>query len=457
MSGGGLNDALVKRLLLKPGAKGIASDDERPVMNKPGCLANGARLAGGSTFALPGLVLYGIASWEGVVQSFIFALVFALGLRWGVLGLMGFFKPLPPRRATYAAAVGLAAVMALAGPTLSDSYHKSQEPKAWLKVSEVDQTAVWDEHYIRQVPERYRRPEWASRFAEVECEEALQIGDFGKMREVALRVFNDDSKTYDDQVRKHVQSAYKELFARGLKSIKPTKLANPEMTAAFKKALEAIAGNPNRRLLLKVDAKGGVGPTAADKAYMSDLSPEYAKLPILAVGDAFGPPAEARRANSTRDAIQSSLNAVIPADLASIELATGKPSPEDVQFLIDADIRRLDGFYINSSNDVPDAFLYKMEVFWKFRVVVDGKTVGDFSFRSEPAKSVNYSTNPGDPDWAPYSIMMDSASDNFARLVVGSLGLEPPAEKTSYTFTPNEAPAPQPAPNAPQPTGTPKG
>lgn len=421
-------------------------------MEKPGCLANGGRLFLSSMFLLPGIVLYFIAGWEGIPQSLFFALLFTLGLRWGVLGLMGFFKPLPPRAATYGSAIGLAVLMALAGPTVSNSYYAKKEPDAWLKVSAVPQTSVWERDYNKVIPEKFRRAEWASRYAEVRCKEALANKDFKAMRAVAVDIFSDKAKLYDEQSRKAVQTAYRELFADGLASIKPTKLANPKMVAAFKKALDAVAANPLRRLVLVVDAQGSPGPIPDDKGFMAGLQPQYAKLPILAVGDAFGPKSESRRAQTTRTAIQGSLNAVIPPDLAEVELSQEKPGPQDVLFKIEAQVKRIPGFYVNSSDNVPDAFLYKMEAHWKFRVVVDGKPLGEFAFRSEPAKSVQYSTNPGDPQWAPYSIMMDSASDNFARLVVGSLGLTPPPEKDSYSFTPNDPPPAPPAPPQAAPT-----
>lgn len=409
-------------------------------------MVNAYRLTLGAMLTLPGIVLYFISGWEGIGPSLFFSVLFTFGARWGLLGLLGFVKPVPPRMVTYGVATALAVVMALAGPSVSNSYHRGNEPKAWLKVADVPETDVWRVEYLNAVPEPFRRPEWASRYAEMRCQEALEKADYKTMREVAAEVFGANSKDYDDKVRESVQKAYQELFTKGLAAIKPTKLADSEMTAAFRKSLEAIASNPTRKILLHFEAKGGVGPIPSDKAYMSDLKPEYAKLPILPVGEAFGPKSESRRASNTRQAIQDSLDAVIPPDLAAVELATDKGDPQDVHFWINAEIKRLEGFYVNSSNNVPDAFLYKVEVYWKFRILVDGKPLGEFSFRSEPAKSVSYSTDPGDPEWAPYSIMMDSASDNFARLVVGSLGLEPPPEKTQYTFTPNDAPpAAQPA------------
>jgi hypothetical protein len=57
-------------------------------VEKPGIFANLERLFLGTLFTLPGLVLYFLASWEGI----------GLGGRWGLLGMIGFIKPLPPRK-----------------------------------------------------------------------------------------------------------------------------------------------------------------------------------------------------------------------------------------------------------------------------------------------------------------------------------------------------------------------
>jgi len=91
-------------------------------------------------------------------------------------------------------------------------------------------------------------------------------------------------------------------------------------------------------------------------------------------------------------------------------------------------------FYTNSDEGKITSLLYKCEVQWLFRITIDGKEIGKFGFRSEPAKHVSYQTRKDDPEWAPYSIVMDSAADNFARLIVGRLGLVPPPAPESYIF-----------------------
>ena len=59
---------------------------------------------------------------------------------------------------------------------------------------------------------------------------------------------------------------------------------------------------------------------------------------------------------------------------------------------------------------------------------------GPGPIRSEPAGSVSVSTQPGDPDWGMYSVLMDSAYYNYARQVTGMFGLVPPPEKTVLAY-----------------------
>ena len=41
---------------------------------------------------------------------------------------------------------------------------------------------------------------------------------------------------------------------------------------------------------------------------------------------------------------------------------------------------------------------------------------------------------PSDPNWAMYSIMMDSAYYNYARQITGQFGLAPPPVKQVFTY-----------------------
>ncbi len=348
--------------------------------SKPHLMASMARLF----FGTPIFLLFGVIFLEtahhSAVTAFFAGLVLAVGLRWLVLGLWGLAKPIPPRPKTYGTALLFALLLGLTGPTLSSGFLKVLEPAKWEVVSQSQDPSVWRREYEEKIPESLRRAEFNSRYAQVRCAHAVKNRDYKTMREVADDVFGAQAAHYDEATRTTVAKAFQDLFRGGLATIKPSKLADPKMQAAFKKVLEAIASNPTRRIALEFKATGGVGPSPADQTFLSNLNHQYAKLKVTPVGDAFGPLAEGRRAQETRTALQNGLSAVAPPELLTVYLADKGASQEDIRFQVAAGIERLPGFYVQSSDaNQPESFLYKLKVNWKFAIVLDGKPLGAFS------------------------------------------------------------------------------
>ena len=61
---------------------------------------------------------------------------------------------------------------------------------------------------------------------------------------------------------------------------------------------------------------------------------------------------------------------------------------------------------------------------WEFSAFdLDGKLLARNRSRSNPAQSIRFRQNLGEPDWAPYSVLMDSAYYNYCREITGRLGL----------------------------------
>lgn len=401
---------------------------------KPGCFMSLFRLTLGFFFTLMGFQLLLENGYEGVGVSAVFACFLALGVRWGLLGLLGLVKPLPPRKITYGAALVAMVVLALAGPTISTSSQKSKEPVAWKTVESSKDPAVWQLEYANKIKPPFRRKEFTSRECEAIVADALANNNFSVVRQQTKNVFG-DSVTYDDQCRKFISESWTKLQEEGLKKVKPTKLADPTLTAAFQQVLEALAANPNRKVQLHYQASGSLAGMPQDKEFFANIDPKYQKLPVIATGEAFGEEAHKRRAGQVSAALLNSFNAVWPVGMMEIEVAPGpKEIPSDVNFWVDAKVQRIRGFYTNSEDNKITSLLYKCEVVWQFRITQDGKEIGKFGFRSEPAKHVSYSTNDSDPQWAVYSIVMDSAADAFARLIIGRLGLTPPPLPQNYTF-----------------------
>lgn len=405
-------------------------------MKKPGCLANGLRLAVGFVLTLMGMQLYPEQGWTGAGASFVFALFLTLGVRWLVLGFMGFARPLPTRKLTYGLAAALAVVLALVGVPVSKAYHRSNEPRAWDKVKDSKEPEVWRQLYVNKVGQPFRRAEWRSRQCEAFVAKALATDNFHMIRNQADQAFVKDPKGYDDAARQSIREAWAAMQQKGLAKVKPTKLADARMVGAFKQVLADLADNPSRKVYLHFKAQGTLAKIPADQSLLANAPAQYRKLPVLAVGEAFSPKSHERRRGTVRADLQKCFDSIWPAGMLSIEPANPPDqAADDVHLWLEAQVRRIPGFYTNTKNNQIVALLYKCEVAWKFRLVSRGKELGSFNFRSEPAKSVGYSTEDSDPQWAPYSIVMDSAADNFARLIVGRMGLVPPPVRERYSFS----------------------
>ena len=401
---------------------------------RPKIAATLARLLAGAFLCFLGLLCYLESSHEGFVPALFFGLMVALGGRWVVLGILGLGRPLPPRKFSYAAALVLALVLMGAGPAASAAYYKAIEPGCWVAVKDAKEDVTWRKEYTGKVARPFRRPEYLSRQCEAICQDALRERNFHKIRFQAEKAFVENKDQYDDQARAAISSAWKELIDEGLRAIKPTKLADPRMQAAFQEVLKSLEDRPTRKIYLHFEATGSLGAIPQDKSFFDGLDPKYARLKVLSVGDAYGAEAHARRGAEVISAIQKTFDAVWPAGMLQIQSVSKAASEDDVHFWVQARVSRIPGFYTNSEKGKISSLLYKCEVAWRVRVVLQGHEAGRFQFRSEPAKHVSYTTHEGDPAWAPYSIIMDSASDNFARLIVGRLGLVPPPVRESYVF-----------------------
>lgn len=405
-------------------------------MKKPGCLANGLRVSVGFVLTLMGMQLYPEQGWTGAGASFVFALFLTLGVRWLILGLLGFARPLPARKLTYGLAAALAVVLALVGVPVSKAYHRSNEPRAWAKVQGSKEPEVWQQLYVNKVGEPFRRSEWRSRQCEAYVAKALASENFAMMRLQAENAFVKYPQNYDDQARQSIREAWTALQKKGLSKIKPTKLADARMVAAFQQVLADLADNPSRKVFLHFKAQGTLANIPADQSMLANAPAQYRKLPILAVGEAFSPQSHERRRGTVRADLQKCFDSIWPPGMLAIQpTLPSDQAADDVHFWLEAQVQRIPGFYTNTKNNQIVALLYKCEVAWKFRLVSRGKELGSFNFRSEPAKSVSYSTQDSDPQWAPYSIVMDSAADNFARLIVGRMGLVPPPVRERYSFS----------------------
>ena len=201
---------------------------------------------------------------------------------------------------------------------------------------------------------------------------------------------------------------------------------DPQMRAAFAAVLSRIAKSDDDLVYLD---------------FMSDnqipQQPAGASKDIPA-GEAFSSDRDARRRSAFSTAMTESLKAAFKDErlIQVQELGAGTGRNGKAIFEVKCTTRRAPGGFTLTRNDKEAGTLFNFEVDWQFAVIdADGKVLATNRSRSNPAGSVRFSTKRDDPDWAPYSVLMDSAYYNYCREITGRLGLIPPPVKESFTFS----------------------
>jgi hypothetical protein len=72
---------------------------------------------------------------------------------------------------------------------------------------------------------------------------------------------------------------------------------------------------------------------------------------------------------------------------------------------------------------------------WSFVVKAkESKQTKEFSFESSPASELSYDERPGDPDWAPYALLMHSSFYDMSNRLIGGFGIPPSPLPRGHRF-----------------------
>ena len=99
-----------------------------------------------------------------------------------------------------------------------------------------------------------------------------------------------------------------------------------------------------------------------------------------------------------------------------------------------------DYFIYTTGGDSPGTkrvagLLFNFEVDWDFELFSStGRSLYKAPKTTSQPSDAKFDTGDNAPDWAPYSIMMDSAYFNYSREVTGRFGLIPPPKKDYFIF-----------------------
>ncbi len=272
------------------------------------------------------------------------------------------------------------------------------------------------------------------------------------------------------ELRKHLKEVREEQVECGLDHSKAIKIASdalaaeykaalekvtkessaegtdPELRDAFAKILEDLAKAETADVHLaftnKVQVEAPEGSDVMLEMQYADLDeptrqkhPDAKKI-VIEKGGAFNPDQDQKRRDTFVREFQGAMGKVFSSDLLGLlALSPGEDRKGKLVLEVSSTIRREPTFYTYTNGGVFAGFLFKVVVDWTFRMFDrEGNLLYETSTTSGPDQELEIDSQPGDPDWAPYSVMMDSAYYNYAGEVVRKFGLPPQAPKKKFKF-----------------------
>lgn len=366
-------------------------------------------------------------------------------------------KKLPP--AVHAGIlVGITLVFSALGPTVSRSMQVSEEKRLYAELSkDTAKASDWVDRYQAQVPEEFRRKGWRLEWMKARVREAKRDKKAADLRTVTNEC--DAAEDSDDlePAREDAAAALKELYHNGKKKMfAPAQggtefPVDPALREAFGLVLDELSKSkdPNLYVLFKNSADL-TDPPGIDKALTEwradpEVKGAYPKgnAPVIEKGAAFDAKYDVRRRTTFISAMSESFALVFDGDLLKlVPLEPSEKREKKIVLEVSSRMYRVPDFFSYERTDSGGkkriaGLLFAVNVEWDFELFSgSGKSLFKAPKKTSRPTDARFTTNPGDPDWAPYSVMMDSAYFNYSREVTGSFGLTPPAPKDVFAYTP---------------------
>lgn len=416
-----------------------------------GCMFGGGIAIGLMVSAHQG---YGIAAVLGVMMG-----LCVWGLISGIANLAG--KKLHPGIGGGIAAV-IALVSTFVGPTVSTSYAKGEERDAWKKLTkaEKDENFIadrWKTEYVDVIDDKFERPEWQEHFFSARARQAAKSKNTQALRELLKEIDESKDNKRFKEAREIATKAFSEIYDKAkAKMFAPTTggaefPVDPELRGAFATLLGDLAQSPDPNVYVAfVNAAKLDAPEGTDKQLTLMRSDPQVRgqfpggdAPVIDPGQAFSSSYDSRRRQTFIAAMSESFGKVFEdASLLSLVPLDEKGDRKNkIIFEVSSNIRRTPDFYVytrtTGAAKTVAGLLFAIEVEWGFKILDrSGKVLySPKPIVSLPADELRVSRGENDPQWAMYSVMMDSAYYNYARRVTGNFGLVPPPVKESFSYS----------------------
>ncbi|MHC4840715.1 MAG: hypothetical protein ACYTDT_07075 [Planctomycetota bacterium] len=357
---------------------------------------------------------------------------------------------------------------AVVGPIISEAAHVSAEQSTWdeLTAYSPDQQwgYMWEYDYMWEIPEQFQRPEAQGEYMHAQVQDAIRDNNLIELRRLTSVLASDHKGDKNfDKARNAAEGLFKKRYDEVLSKLakplakvdpndpnRPEFLADDELRIAFKIILEdlARAATPNVYLAFtnSSELKAPAGHEASYEAFKSNPMVKKSfpdgNVPVISPGDAFSSRFDAARRGSFTKVAEDAFRRMFDANLLTLRpLPDGEDRDGKIVLEVNSKIIRGANYFnyyeTDASNvNVSKGLLFGISVEWRFTLFDrDGDQLYDKATVSEPGNDLRINTQPSDPNWAVYSILMDSAYYNYSREQVGSFGLIPPAEKTLFSYS----------------------
>lgn len=380
-----------------------------------------------------------------------------LALVWGIAATAN--KKLPLAAIGAIAGVTVAALTGF-GPSTSHAFCVADEEGRWEELTAAQDDATfdpnrWREEYTELVDEKYQRPQWRDHWMSARVAQAVRRDATADLRELIKEIDDaSDPSVYTGARAKAVEAFEGYYDAAKARLYAPAEggrefEVDAQLREAFAVVLHDLATASDANVYVAFDNAANMDPPPATEASLQlyNADPEVARTfpngaPVLDPGQAFSPAYDRRRRGTFLAAMSESFGRVFEADLLElVPLETGDSHAGKIVIEVSSKIAREPDFFLWDKDDGGGnkrlaGLLFAVSVTWELRVVGrDGKVLyAPPPLETRPASEVSASTSPTDPNWAMYSIMMDSAYYNYARQITGRFGLVPPPVKQVFTY-----------------------
>ncbi|MCH9686828.1 MAG: hypothetical protein K0V04_35670, partial [Deltaproteobacteria bacterium] len=406
----------------------------------------------------------GFSSGPGFLTTALFSLLFSGAVLLMLLGIFGAMNKSTPKGLLIGLPVGLLLVWIGVGPFASVAYCQFDEGRRWDELEETMKTgdpalaaARWHTEYANKVDERFQRPQWRGRQMLARTKADIELRDAADLRAVLKDIASSGEPELYAEAEQTASAAFADYYraaqakmyapmAAGAERLYPV---DERLRGAFGTVLEQLTHAPDSTVYVAftntVDLEPP--PEAIERLaeYRADpraKGPYPQGAPVIEPAQSFSAAYDSRRRRTFLAAMSESFGQVFDANLLTlVPLEDGDAREDKIVIEVSSHIVRLPKFFFydkdtGAGTRALAGLLFGVAVDWELKVYGhDGAVLyAQPPVRSEPASDVEVATQPGDPDWGMYSVLMDSAYYNYSRQVTGMFGLVPPAEKTVFVY-----------------------